>query len=97
MEDSTARDFFYPLNGTEHGSQQPLTTCDRELVSVLGFRIKPDDLIPRPLTPQSITLPTQPRAGSVEIVIGPLYGRCVCGDADTLFKLYIHENNIGSK
>ena len=35
VEDSTVRDFFYPLNGTENGSQPSLTTLDRELVSVL--------------------------------------------------------------
>ena len=33
--------FFSPLNGTEHGSQPPLTTRDRELVSVLEIRIEP--------------------------------------------------------
>ena len=51
--------FFYPLTGTEHGSQSPLTTRDRELVSVLEVRIEPGDLNPRPLTRQSVTLPTQ--------------------------------------
>ena len=66
VEDSTAGDyFFYPLTGTEHGSQPCLTTCDRELVSVLEVRIEPGDLNPRPLTPQSVTLPTLPRAGWV--------------------------------
>ena len=54
---------FYPLTGTEHGSQPSLTTRDRELVSVLEVRIEPGDLNPRPLTPQSVTLPTLPRAG----------------------------------
>ena len=46
------------LTGTEHGSQPSLTTDDRELVSVLEVRIEPGDLNPRPLTPQSVTLPT---------------------------------------
>ena len=50
--------FFHPLNATEHGSPPPLTTCDRELVSVLEERIEPGDLNPRPLTPQSVTLRT---------------------------------------
>ena len=61
VEDSTAGDFFYPLNGTEHGSQPSLTTRDRELVSVLEVRIEPGDLNRRPLTLQSVTLPTLPR------------------------------------
>ena len=47
--------FFYPLAGTEHGSQPSLTTRDRELVSVLEVRIEPVDLNPGPLTPQSVT------------------------------------------
>ena len=47
--------FFYPLSGTEHGSQPSLTTRDRELVSVLEVRIEPGYLNPRPLTPQSVT------------------------------------------
>ena len=55
--------FFYPLTGTEHGSQPALTTRDRELVSVLEVRIEPRDLNPRPLTPQFVTLPTLPQAG----------------------------------
>ena len=42
---------FYPLTGTELGSQLSLTTRDRELVSVLEVRIEPGDLNPRPLTP----------------------------------------------
>ena len=49
---------FYPLTGTEHGSQPSLTTRDRELVSVQEVRIEPGDLNPRPLTQQSVTLPT---------------------------------------
>ena len=57
--------FFYPLTGTEHGSQPSLTTRDRELDSVLKVRIEPGDLNPRPLTPQSVTLPTLPRAGLI--------------------------------
>ena len=63
VEDSTAADFFYPLNGTEQGSQPSVTTRDRELVSVLKVRIKPGDVNRRPLTPQSVTLPTLPLAG----------------------------------
>ena len=35
--------FFYQLSGTELGSQPPLTTRDRELVSVLEVRIEPGD------------------------------------------------------
>ena len=54
---------FSPLTGTEYGSQPSLTTRDRELVSVLEVRIEPGDLNPRPLIPQSVTLPTLPRAG----------------------------------
>ena len=54
--------FFYPLNGTEHVFQPSLTTHDRELVSVLEVRIEPGDLNQRPLTPQSVTLPTLPWA-----------------------------------
>ena len=49
--------------GTEHGSQPALTTCDRELVYVLEVRIEQGDLNPRPLTQQSVTLPTLPQAG----------------------------------
>ena len=56
--------FFYPLTGTEHGSQPSLTTRDRELVSVLEVRIEPEDLNQRSLTPQSVTLRTLPRAAS---------------------------------
>ena len=63
VEDSTADYFFCQLTGTEYGSQPSLTTRDRELVSVLEVRIEPGDLNPRPLTPQSVTLPTIPRAG----------------------------------
>ena len=48
--------------GAEHGSQPSLTTRDRELVSVLEVRIEPGDLNPGPLTPQSVTLSTLPRA-----------------------------------
>ena len=55
--------FFYPLAGTELGSQPSLTARDRELVSVLEIRIEPGDLNPRPLTPQSVTIPTLPPAG----------------------------------
>ena len=57
--------FFYPLNGSERGSHPSLTTRDRELVSVLEVRIEHGDLNPRALTPQSVTLPTLPRAGRV--------------------------------
>ena len=46
-------------------SQPSLTTHDRELASVLKVRIEPDDLNLRPLTPQSVTLPTLPRAGLI--------------------------------
>ena len=64
VDDSTAGDFyFHPLNGSKHGSHPSLTTRDRELVSVLEVRIESGDLNPRPLTPQSVTLPTLPRAG----------------------------------
>ena len=45
------------------GSQQSLTTRDRELVSVLEVRMENRDLNLRPLTLQSITLPTLPWAG----------------------------------
>ena len=55
--------FFYPLNGSERGSHPSLTTRDRELVSVLEVRIEYGDLNQGPLTPQSATLPTPPRAG----------------------------------
>ena len=66
VEDSTAGDyFFYPFAGTELGSHPSLTARDRELVSVLEVRIEPGDLNPRPLTPQSVTLPTLPRAGFI--------------------------------
>ena len=68
---------FYPLNGTEHGSQPSLTTRDRELVSVLEGRIEPGDLNPRPLTPQSVTLPTLPRAQSRIIISCSLFSACV--------------------
>ena len=54
--------FFYPLAGTELGSEPSLTARDRELVSVLEIRIEPGDFNPRPQTPQSVTLPTLPRA-----------------------------------
>ena len=60
--------FFYPLNGTEHGSQPSMTTRDRKLVSVLEVRIEPGDLNPRPLTLQSVTQPTQPRAGVLSAI-----------------------------
>ena len=35
VDDSTAGDFFHPLNGSETGSHPSLTTRDRGLVSVL--------------------------------------------------------------
>ena len=64
VEDSTpGYYFFYPLTGTEHGSQPFLPTRDRELVSLLEVRIEPGDLNPRLLTPQSVTLTTLPLAG----------------------------------
>ena len=73
VEVSTVRDFFHPLNGTETRAPPSLTTRDRELVSVIEVRIEPWELNPRPLTPQSPTLPTLPRAISIEfIIISPL-------------------------
>ena len=54
---------FSPLNRTEHGSQPSLITSGRELVSLLEVRIEPGHLNPRPLTLQSVTLPTNLRAG----------------------------------
>ena len=62
---------FHPLNGTEHGSPPSLTTRDRELVSVLEVIIEPGDLNLKPLTPQSVTLPTLPRAGHLIIFLTP--------------------------
>ena len=62
VEDSCLTDFFRPLNGTGHGSSPSQTCCHRELVSVLGVRTEHGDLNQRPLTPQSVTLPTLPRA-----------------------------------
>ena len=57
--------FFHPLNFSGHRSHPSLTTRDRELVYVQEVRIEPVDLNPRPLTPQSVTLPTiHPLAGS---------------------------------
>ena len=53
---------FYPLTGTDLGSQPSLTARDRDLVSVLEVRIEPGDLDPRLLIPLSVTLPTLPRA-----------------------------------
>ena len=53
----------------EHGSHPSLTTRDRELVSVLEVWIEPGDLNPRPLTPQSVTLPTLPRAGESQCIL----------------------------
>ena len=65
VEDFIVETFFHILNGTGRGSPPSMTTtCYRELVSVLEVRIEPGDLYPRPLTPQSVTLPTLPRAGS---------------------------------
>ena len=64
--------FFYPLAGTELGSQPSLTARDRELVSVLEIRIGSGDLNPRPLTPQSVTLPTLPRACLLPYAVLPL-------------------------
>ena len=67
VDDSTAGDFFfYPLNVSGGGSHPSLTTRDRELVSVLEVRIEHGDLNPRPLTLQSVTLPTLPWAGWCE-------------------------------
>ena len=62
VDDSTAEDFFFThLTGKSVGPIHPcMTTRDRELVSVLEVRIERWDLNPRPLTPQSVTLP---RAG----------------------------------
>ena len=60
--------FFFQLNGTENVSPPSPTTRDRELVSAPEVRIEPGDLNPRPLTPQSATLPTIPRAGIVSSV-----------------------------
>ena len=51
QENSIARDFFYPLNGAEHGSQPSLTTRDRELVYLVEVIIEPGNLNPRPLSP----------------------------------------------
>ena len=66
VDDSTAGDFFFTdFNGTEHGSHPSLTTRDRELVSLLEVRIEPGELNPRPLAPQSVTLPTLPRVVNV--------------------------------
>ena len=62
IQDSTVWDAFHPLNDTENGPTPSLTTRDRELVSVLEVTLEPGDLNPRPLTPQSVTLPTLPRA-----------------------------------
>ena len=63
VNDSTQGDFyFHPLNGSEHGPHPSLTTRDRGLVSVLEVRIEPGDLNLKPLTPQSVTVPTLPRA-----------------------------------
>ena len=44
VEDTTHYTFFHPLYSAEHGSPPPLTTRDRELVSVLEVRIVPMDL-----------------------------------------------------
>ena len=63
VEDSPKETFFHPLNGTELGSLPSLITRDREQFSVLEVRIEPKDMDQRPLTPQSVTLPTLPRAG----------------------------------
>ena len=41
VEDSTARDFFHRINSTENGSPPPLTTQNRELVSVLKVTVEP--------------------------------------------------------
>ena len=41
----------------------PLTTRDRKLVSVLEDEMRALSLNPRPLNPQSVTVPTLPRAG----------------------------------
>ena len=74
---------FYPLTGTEHESQPSSTTRDRELVSVLEVRIEPGDLNPRPLTSQSVTLPTLSRAGI-----------CVSYRPIILFPYLVKEYNI---
>ena len=47
------------------GPTPPMTTRDRELVSVREVRIDPGDLNQRPLTRQALTLPTITRAGIV--------------------------------
>ena len=57
LSDSTAGDFFLPLNGTEHGSPPSLTARDSELVSVPEVRTKHGYLNPRPLS-LSTQLPT---------------------------------------
>ena len=69
VENSTVGGFFHQVDGTECGSTPPLTTRDRELVSVLEVGIEPGDFNPRLLTPQSVTLPILPRAG-VRVVGG---------------------------
>ena len=85
VEDSIARDFFYPLNGAEHGSQPSLTTSDRELIYVLEVIIEPGNLNPRPLTPQSVTLPTLPGAGSTS-EFSILHSVSLCNDlGDSVF------------
>ena len=71
--------FFHPLNGSGHGSHPSLTARDREPVSVLEVRIEPGDLNPRPLTPQSVTLPTLPWAGSYQLGLS-----AVCSDSFSL-------------
>ena len=58
--------FFLPTYRYGAWVQPSLTTRDRELVSVLEVRIEPGDLNPRPLTPESVTLPTTPRAVPVQ-------------------------------
>ena len=50
------------------GLHPPLTTRDRELVSILEVRIQPGDLNLRPLTLYSVTQPTIPRAGRVQVL-----------------------------
>ena len=78
VEYSTVGDFFHTLNGTEHGSPPPLTTRDRGHGSrprsknhARGFEPGTSDSAVRHCTnsttgwatPQSVTVPSLPRAG----------------------------------
>ena len=87
------RRLFSPTKRSRELVPPSLTTRDRELVSVLEVRIEPGDLNPRPLTPQSVTLPTLQRAATLPRALHYLYAI----STHTLHKLYTNSTQTVHK